>query len=165
MLLLLVRHAHAGDRDPAVYPDDRLREVTDKGRKTHKEVSRWLGDHDLSPAVILASPWTRAWQTAEIVAQQATRGDQPIAVVECAALAAAPVLGRIQKAIESTGLAGTVALVGHEPWMGELASLLLAGSGGAIAVDFPKSGVMGIALDRISAGQGLLRFLLRPKML
>ena len=35
MLLLLVRHADAGDRDPAQWPDDTLRPLTDKGRKVH----------------------------------------------------------------------------------------------------------------------------------
>ena len=33
MLLLLNRHANAGERDPAQWPDDRDRPLTDKGRK------------------------------------------------------------------------------------------------------------------------------------
>ena len=37
MLLLLVRHAHAGDRDPNQWPDDRDRPLTDKGRKLRAE--------------------------------------------------------------------------------------------------------------------------------
>ena len=40
MLLLLIRHAHAGDRDPERWPDDRDRPLTDKGRKTQRNVSR-----------------------------------------------------------------------------------------------------------------------------
>ena len=46
MLLLLIRHAHAGDRDAERWPDDRDRPLTDKGRKTQRKVSRWLGEHD-----------------------------------------------------------------------------------------------------------------------
>ena len=34
MLLLLIRHANAGDRDPQRWPADRDRPLTDKGRKT-----------------------------------------------------------------------------------------------------------------------------------
>ena len=40
MLLLLNRHANAGDRDPAQWPDDRDRPLTDKGRKVQADVSR-----------------------------------------------------------------------------------------------------------------------------
>jgi len=55
-----------------------------------------------------------------------------------------------------------IALVGHEPWMGSLASLLLAGSAGALTVDFPKSGIMGIEAALIEAGVGQLQFFWRP---
>ena len=43
----------------------------------------------------------------------------------------------------------TVALVGHEPWLGSLASLLLTGEPHRVSIDFPKSGVMGIETDAI----------------
>ena len=42
MRLLLNRHADAGQRDPAQWPDDRDRPLTDKGRKVQSELSRWL---------------------------------------------------------------------------------------------------------------------------
>ena len=64
MLLLLVRHAHAGDRDPTQWPDDSQRPLTDKGRKTHAKVSRALRNLELAPELVLTSPWLRALQTA-----------------------------------------------------------------------------------------------------
>ncbi len=57
-----------------------------------------------------------------------------------------------------------MALVGHSPWMEELAAILLGGSPTSVRVDFPKSGTMGIELDRLEPGAGELRFFLRPKM-
>jgi phosphohistidine phosphatase SixA len=48
--------------------------------------------------------------------------------------------------------------------MEELGSILLGGSSTAVRIDFPKSGVMGIELDRLEPGAGELRFFLRPKM-
>jgi len=57
-----------------------------------------------------------------------------------------------------------VAMVGHSPWMEELAAILLAGSVSTLRMDFPKSGVMGIDLDELAPGAGELRFFLRPKM-
>ncbi len=47
-----------------------------------------------------------------------------------------------------------VAMVGHSPWMEELAAILLGGSARCTRIDFPKSGVMGIDLDQVAAGAG-----------
>jgi phosphohistidine phosphatase SixA len=48
--------------------------------------------------------------------------------------------------------------------MEDLASVLLGGSTTSIRIDFPKSGVVGIELERMEPGAGELRFFLRPKM-
>ena len=40
------------------------------------------------------------------------------------------------------------------PWL----ALLLTGSGNRLAIDFPKSGVMGIRADEIGLGVGMLAF-------
>jgi phosphohistidine phosphatase SixA len=53
--------------------------------------------------------------------------------------------------------------VGHEPWTGELASLLLTGDPHRLTVDFPKSGVLGLGTEELSAGGAVLEFFLRPK--
>ena len=45
-------------------------------------------------------------------------------------------------------------MVGHSPWMEELAAILLGGSATSLRMDFPKSGVMGIELDRLEPGAG-----------
>src|SRR5215211_4559183 len=92
MLLLLIRHAHAGDRDPERWPDDRDRPLTDKGRKTHRKVSRALGELDLTPTAVLTSPWARAAGTAGILASELTLTAPPVPV---SALAAAPDLSRL----------------------------------------------------------------------
>jgi phosphohistidine phosphatase len=162
MLLLLIRHAHAGDRDPQQWPDDRDRPLTDKGRKTHAKVSRALGKLDLIPAKVLTSPWTRAAQTAEILIEELGLS---AAAVPCTALATEPDLIRLADDIGEPGSDAVVALVGHSPWIEELAAVLLTDSTGGLRLDYPKSGVMGIALDRPLPGAGTLRFFLRPKML
>jgi phosphohistidine phosphatase len=161
MLLLLVRHANAGDRDPNRWPDDRDRPLTDKGRKTQGRVSRTLGELKLVPTHVLTSPWTRAAQTADILVSELGITQPPI---ECAALAAPPDLSRLADDIGEPGSDAIVALVGHSPWIEELASLLLTGREAGLRVDYPKSGVMGIDLPKPAAGAGELRFFLRPKM-
>ena len=161
MLLLLIRHAHAGDRDPQQWPDDRDRPLTEKGRKTQRKVSRALGKLDLIPAKVLTSPWVRAAQTAEILVSELGLREP---ATPCPALAADPDLVRLADYIGEPGSDAVVALVGHSPWIEELAALLLTDSPGGLRMDYPKSGVMGIDLERVLPGAGELRFFLRPKM-
>lgn len=161
MLLLLIRHAHAGDRDSAQWPDDRDRPLTDKGRKTQRDVSRFLRKRDIVPTLVLCSPWSRAAETAEILARELALPNPPVHTL---ALATAPDPARLAADIGERGSDDVVALVGHSPWMEELAALLLTGSGTGVRIDYPKSGVMGIEVETPAAGVGTLRFLLRPKM-
>ena len=155
MLLLLIRHANAGDRDPERWPDDRDRPLTDKGRKTQRDVSRFLLKRDFVPTLVLASPWSRAAETAEILVRELNLSEPP---VPCDALA------RLGEHIGEPGPDAIVALVGHSPWMEDLASLLLTGKAEGVRIDYPKSGVMGIDVEKPEAGTGELRFFLRPKM-
>ena len=92
MLLLLVRHAHAGDRDPSQWPDDTQRPLTDKGRKAHAKVARALRNLELAPELVLTSPWLRAMQTAEIMRDVMLLPQPPVPTT---ALADDPDLARI----------------------------------------------------------------------
>jgi phosphohistidine phosphatase len=161
MLLLLNRHANAGARDPAQWPDDRDRPLTAKGRKVQGDVSRFLRKRDLAPSLVLTSPWVRAVQTAEILVEIAGVGQPPVA---CEPLADDPDLIQLQDCLGNQSPNATVAMVGHSPWMEDLASVLLGGSSTSIRIDFPKSGVLGMELERLEPGAGELRFFLRPKM-
>ncbi len=162
MLLLIVRHAHAGDRDPSQWPDDSKRPVTDKGRKTHAKMSRALRNLELAPELMLTSPWLRAAQTAEIM-REVMLLPQP--AVPCPALADDPDLAGIAAEVGPRGERSVVALVGHSPWLEELAALLLTGSDRGMKVDLPKSGVLALDADRLAPASATLRFALRPKML
>lgn len=159
MKLLIIRHADAGPHDPARYPDDTLRPITAKGRKQHRKVAKRLGRRDLVPELLLASPWLRAWETAEVTSAE-TGCPAPVA---CEALAQAPDLAKLGRVIGARDPDAVIALVGHEPWTGELAALLLAGEKRGMAIDFPKSGVMGLTLDTLAAGEATLTFFWRPK--
>ena len=70
MLLLIIRHADAEERDPARWPDDTQRPLSDKGRKVHRRVSRALKRLELVPELVLTSPWVRAAQTADILVEE-----------------------------------------------------------------------------------------------
>lgn len=163
MLLLLVRHALAADREHTRYPDDTLRPLVPRGRRVQERVSRRLRKRGLIPAAIFASPWKRAWQTAGILAREA--GLPKAERIACPALAAEPDLEALGAAVGPRAADEIVALVGHEPWLGELASLLLTGSRTRLAVRFAKSGVLAIRTPAIAPAGGVLEFFVVPRAL
>lgn len=143
MELLLVRHAIAVERGSGSYPDDRARPLTPEGRKRMAEVAAGLA-RLFQPDAILTSPILRARQTAEILAKTCRA---PVSGLDSLGNGdhAATLDGAKRRAVDR------VALVGHEPWMGELLSYLLTSEPGALAAPFKKGGA---ALLEGFAGQG-----------
>lgn len=65
--LLLLRHAKS---DWSVDMDDFSRPLKKRGRRTAKQVGRWLRKQHLIPDIVLSSPATRALATAQRVCRQ-----------------------------------------------------------------------------------------------
>jgi phosphohistidine phosphatase len=151
-------------RDPIHYADDTMRPITEKGRTTQQRVGRYLHACGIVPTLILSSPWLRAIETAVVLAAAFPEAVRP-AIVPCPPLAESPNLRAIARAVGRPAADATLAFVGHEPWLGQLASALLTGSATAMELDFPKSGIVGIEASRIGRGKGTLRFFIRPPML
>jgi 8-oxo-dGTP diphosphatase len=63
----LIRHAHAGDRH-AWSGDDKLRPLSEKGRRQGKNLAKQIGD--APPRQVLSSPATRCIQTVEPLAKR-----------------------------------------------------------------------------------------------
>jgi phosphohistidine phosphatase len=152
MELLLVRHAIAEERAPKL--DDADRQLTPKGIRRFTRVVEGLGQLGLTVDRVLHSPWRRAVQTAELLAPVA-RGD--VAATEL--LAADPgddLLALLAEQKQN----GRVALVGHQPWLGDLLSLLCFGSPrGGDNIRFKKGGVAWLDGQASAAGMDLVAFL------
>ena len=158
--LYLVRHAIAAERGPK-YPDDRLRPLTPAGTRKFAESVEGLLEMDVTIDYVLTSPLVRARDTAILLAS----GLKPKpAVVEIEALAPGGRPQAINDAIKANAKEKRrLALVGHEPDLGELAARLLGARGG---VEFKKGGVCLIDTDGATpAGPGTLRWMLTPKAL
>jgi phosphohistidine phosphatase len=163
MKILLVRHGPAGKSDSGKYPDDDLRPLTDKGRKGFKKAAKGLRAHAIDPAVILTSPVLRARQTAELLADGLGLKEKTIrtmpelhhAVPPAKALAR---LGRMR-------LPRAVALVGHEPWLGEFLSLMIAGGAKSARAELDKGGAALILADSPVKGGGVLIWLMTQEQL
>lgn len=158
MKLLLVRHAAAVPRGTPGVPDDE-RPLTSEGKAEFRVAARGLARIADRPDVLLTSPLPRARVTAEIVARAFKRIEPRIEP----AVAHDSVDG-IVVALKTHPLAGTVAVVGHEPALSALIARLLGVSvhgrlafekGGAALVDLP---------DGPSAGGRLIWFL-EPRIL
>ena len=63
-----MRHAHAGEADSRRWPGDRLRPLSDKGRRKHAVVADALRRMGVRFDRLLSSPLVRARQTADITA-------------------------------------------------------------------------------------------------
>lgn len=105
---------------------------------------------------ILSSPLLRARQTAEILGNA-----WKLAVADEDGLGN----GEHAQVIETLrGVnAGRVALVGHEPWMSELLSVLLTGDPSLVASEFKKGAAALVDCDATpGAGNFHLRWLIQP---
>ena len=131
--------------------------------RLHAEASSALRQKGLIPDVIMSSPWKWAWQTATIMADEFS-GKKKMRPIPAPSLAAEPDLAAIRADLGSMDNLECIALVGHEPWLSELTSLLLTGEANRLPIDFPKSGVVGIEAIPLDAGGGTLEFFLRPQV-
>jgi phosphohistidine phosphatase len=157
--LYLIRHGLAEEHGDA-WPDDTKRPLTGNGISRLRKAARGLDHVGVSLDVVLTSPLVRARQTADIVA--AGFSPRP-SIVAVDSLAPGGSFAAIVADLEKHGRKARVALVGHEPGLGELAARLI---GSRHPIEFKKGAVCRIDLDEIPpSGPGHLRWMLTPKIL
>jgi len=113
MDLILWRHAEAEPGEP-----DLGRRLTAKGIKQAERVAGWLDGHLPDTTRILASPADRAQQTALALKRKFRTADE---------LAPGATASAVLSVAGWPDARESVLVVGHQPTLGELASLLLAG--------------------------------------
>jgi phosphohistidine phosphatase len=160
MILYIVRHAVASDRDEKRWPDDAERPLTKEGRKRFKRLLKALNEDEFNPGVVATSPLVRCRETAELVAKHST-GEPRIQCVE--ALAPGSDLSAL---LHWTSLQEQqkVAWVGHSPDVEHLAGALTGGT--ESSVRFAKGAIAAIQFeDQVSRGAGQLLWLATAKSL
>jgi phosphohistidine phosphatase len=125
MMLLVVRHGPAGDRRAwsEEGKDDFLRALTAEGRRKVGEAFRGLRRLVPPPEALATSPLVRAVETADRLARAF---DVP-AAEELPALEPGRAPREVLPWLVDRRRLARVAVVGHEPHLGTLASWLLAG--------------------------------------
>lgn len=150
MDLILWRHADAQDGTP-----DMDRPLTAKGRGQAKKMAAWLNQQLPEGVRVLVSPSRRTLQTADAL-------ERKYDVVQD--LAPGADAAHLLHAAGWPDAKGTVLVVGHQPTLGELASLLLFGE--AVGMSIKKSGIVWLT-NRVRGEmpQTLLKAAMTPDLL
>jgi len=157
--IYLIRHGVAEDRGEA-WPDDTKRPLTDQGMSRVRKSMRGLARMGVSFDVVLTSPLVRAKQTAEIVADEC---DSKPHIVTVESLVPGASSQALIADLEKHSKRARIALVGHEPDLGELAARFV---GARQAFSLKKGGICRIDFDAMPiAPPGALRWLLTPRIM
>ena len=163
MNLYLLRHGIAVEPGSPGFAKDADRPLIPEGERKLFQITEAMEALDLAFDLILSSPYLRARQTAEIVAEaldarkklefsdSLVPGGSPRKLVE--------LLNRLQPIPES------VLLVGHEPYLSGLISLLVSGDA-TVAVVMKKGGLCKLSVESLKHGRcAALEWLLTPKQM
>ncbi|HEV2438405.1 MAG TPA: phosphohistidine phosphatase SixA [Verrucomicrobiae bacterium] len=163
MNLYILRHGIAVERDEPGFKTDADRPLIPKGKRQLRQIAAAMKNLEVHFDLILSSPFLRARQTAEIVANalrlkkrlafsdELTPDGEPKALIQQ--------LNELKPAPES------ILLVGHEPYLSQLVALLISGRA-APSVELKKGGLCKLETGVLSFGRcATLAWLLTPKQM
>jgi phosphohistidine phosphatase len=158
--LYLLRHGIAVDPGSSGLPDD-ARPLTEKGIKRMRQIAGGLRTLDLELEAIVSSPLVRAKETAEIVAGALGMSDrlETSNVLETGSDPA-----KIERWLRQRA-EGRLMLVGHNPTLSDLVSLLVVGSRMSSICDLKKGGIAALSRRQESSGLFELSWLAPPQLL
>jgi phosphohistidine phosphatase len=161
MMLYILRHATA--EEAASSGDDGARKLTERSKEKMRGAAMGLRAMGLQFDVILTSPLARAAETAEIVST-AYENTPPPQVLP--ALATGVPATEAVTALRAFAKHEEVMVVGHEPQLSAIASILLTGASDVVHIKLKTGGCIALDLPaRFERGGGELRWLLTHKQL
>lgn len=160
MNLYLIRHAIAEEESPSGEDSQRL--LTDKGAKKMRNIAKGLKALGVEFDYILTSPYIRAHQTAEILGD-VFKMKKRIITSENLAPMGDP--DQLLAEINEKYTVNSLAIIGHEPYLSILVSLLTA-NGSPVEMTFKKGGVCYLTTDDLHhTRKATLEWLLTPGVL
>jgi len=162
MDLYFLRHGLAGQHGDPKYKDDSLRPLTKEGKHKLIAAAQGMKRLRLKFDLVLTSPYLRAKQTAEIIAEAYKIKSQKIELTDnlLPPASAKQLLAEIRHRFPK---AQKILLAGHEPHMTELMSELLK-SNRHLNIDFKKGGLGLLSIEK-DPTDGTLQWLLTPEQL
>ena len=161
--IVILRHGIAAEPGTPGYEEDSQRPLTREGVTEMRRIAKAMKVLGLEFDLILSSPYVRARQTAEIVAEGLGLQKKPqfSAGLRCGADPRALLQELKQKHSEKE----CVLLVGHEPFLSEFISLLISGNKNC-SIDLKKGGLCLLAISSFEPGESaVLKWLFNPKQL
>jgi phosphohistidine phosphatase len=158
--LYLIRHGLAAERGEN-YPDDTKRPLTSRGIQRMKRAGKALMALEVSFDIILTSPLVRTHQTAEALASSFR---EPPPIMNMPSLAPGGTHNAIVDDLaKQSHRRKKIAIVGHEPGIGELAARLM---GLRKPIEFKKGAICRIDVTALPpTGNGQLKWFLTPRIL
>lgn len=157
--LYLIRHGVAAERGED-YPDDSKRPLTNGGISRLRKEAKALDELGVAFDHIITSPLVRTRQTADIFAES-LKSKPSVSLSD--ALAPAGTSTAVIQELAKHMRKGRVAVVGHEPNIGELAGRLI---GARMPLEFKKGAICRIDFEVFPPkGIGQLRWFVTSRML
>ena len=162
MNLYIIRHAIAIDEGTPEYDNDSERPLSDKGKKKMRQIAKGLRALGVDFDLILSSPYLRAKETAEILAE-VSRTKANVAFSEHLIPLGDPDL--LISEMNEKYIANSVALVGHEPFLSVLIGLLVS-ENASLDMTLKKGGVCRLSVDDLHhTRKATLEWLITPGIL
>ena|ERR1035437_3170404 len=160
MDVYFLRHAIAAPSDDPKYKDDSLRPLTAPGREKMLRAAQGMQTMGLQFDAIISSPYLRAQQTAETVAQVYDLKNKSIHFTNNL-LPPASIKELLQEVYALFPKSKTILFVGHEPHLTQMISCLLK-CDKPLEIDFKKGGLCCLTLRPAGA---TFNWLLTPSQL
>lgn len=163
MNLYIIRHAIAVDEVTSDHASDSERPLTDKGRKKMRQIAKALRHLGVELDLILSSPYVRACETAEILAD-VFKMKREIVFSDHLIPDGNPEL--LIGEINEKHTVDSLAIVGHEPHLSSLIGQLTAESS-RLEITLKKGGVCYLSADDLhhQDHRATLEWLLTPGIL
>jgi len=158
-----LRHGYAGNRlsDPM---KDIKRELTISGKKEVVEIAKSLKKLGVKFNVIFSSPFTRAFQTAQIIAEEYKLTEQ---IEQSEELKPDGSKGSLYNKLSKLSIDSVILIVGHEPYLSSMINDIISNNENHNNnIILKKAGLSRIkTTSTVPKFKGELRWLLTPRIL
>jgi phosphohistidine phosphatase len=159
MILYLVRHGIAIDREDSNCPPETERYLTRDGIKKTREVAEGIRALKIEPSLLITSPYVRSTQTAEIFAEALGYAREKIRQSQVLRPGSNP--ADLLKELAHLK-AGEVMCFGHAPHLDQVIAAAVGARG--VFTALKKAGVAALEFESMSAGKAMLVWILTPKI-
>lgn len=163
MNLFILRHGIAVDHGAAGYEKDSERPLTKQGIEELEEIAKAMKKLKIEFDLILSSPYVRARQTAEIIAEKLGL-EKNLKFKDSLRVESDPE-ELIQEIKQMKDKPVSLLLVGHEPYLSSVIAILTAGNANA-CITLKKGGFCKMEVSEIRYGRcASLEWLMTPKQM